>query len=142
MPFNLLMKRKVFVRVQILCEEYEEKFQEKIATAHVVNVLLAEALIHRGLIPPDFITEAYGSSNPINLGFTARARNDKPVSEQIHEKTEAEKAEQQLRGMLDQWELHPDPEWREKAFAFAEKFADQLQSAKDILKLKKGGSHS
>ena len=45
--------------------------------------------------------------------------------------------DRQFKGMLEQWDLHPDPEWRQKVYSFAEKYADRLQSARDILALRK-----
>jgi hypothetical protein len=65
---------------------------------------------------------------------------EKPVLslEQQKETQFLQERDRQLKGMLEQWDLHPSPEWREKTFAFAEKYANRLQSARDILALKEG----
>lgn len=104
MPFTLLMKRKVYRVIQDICDEYEGKFREKIATAHVVNVLLAEALIHRGLIPKDYIREHYGCDNPIDMGFTANARKEKPQYIVVQEQEKLRQIERILTGALEQWD--------------------------------------
>jgi hypothetical protein len=137
MPFNLIMKRKVFVKVQILCEKYEEKFNEKIATAKVVNVLLAEALIHRKDIPEDFIEKQYGCPDPIEQGFTAKARKESAVSASvIGDHALLEQKDKQFKGQLEQWELHPDPDWKRKVLEDAEQWKDRLESARALLKLR------
>ena len=63
---------------------------------------------------------------------------EKPVlsPEQQKEAKFLQQRDRQLKRMLEQWDLHPNPEWKEKTFAFAEKYADRLQSARDILALK------
>jgi hypothetical protein len=60
--------------------------------------------------------------------------SEKPLTlEQQKEQSFLEQRDRQLKGMLEQWNEHPDPVWREKAFIFAEKYAAKLQSAQDIL---------
>lgn len=46
-----------------------------------------------------------------------------------------ESKDRQLKGMIDQWELHPQTSWRNKATADAEKWRDRLNSAKNLLEL-------
>ena len=135
MSFKLIMPRKVFRVIQEICEEYEERFGEKVATASVVNVLLAEALIHRGLIPKDYIKSQWGCDNPIEQGFTACARGEKPphIVEQ-EQKTLMEK-DRMFKMVLDQWELHPALEWRIKWVKEAEKWQDKLPHAKMLVDL-------
>jgi len=129
------MKRKIFRVIQDICDEYEEKFKEKVATASVVNVLLAEALAHRGLIPKDYIKSQYGCDNPIEQGFTPNARKEKPqhVLEQ-EQKTLMEK-DKMFKLVLEQWELHPALEWRLKWIKEAEKWKDKLPHAKELCDL-------
>jgi len=47
-----------------------------------------------------------------------------------------EKMDRILRGKLDQWREHPDLNWRKKAFQLAEEYAEQLESARDLLALR------
>lgn len=69
--------------------------------------------------------------------YSKPLESEKQVSlEQLKEQQFLEQRDRQLKGMLDQWDEHPGPEWREKVFVFAEKYADRLQSARDILALK------
>jgi hypothetical protein len=103
MPFNLILGRKPFTVVNDLCDKYEEKFKEKVATAKVVNVLIAEALIHRGLIPSTYIKEHYGCDNPIDMGFTPNARKEKPVHEVEKEKRKIEEIEHTLTNVYKLW---------------------------------------
>ena len=53
--------------------------------------------------------------------------------EQGKDKANLEQKDRQFRGMLEQWDQHPDVEWRQKAFAGAEKFKDRLDSAKLLI---------
>lgn len=69
--------------------------------------------------------------------YSAPLESEKPLSyEQLLEKQFLEHKDRQFKGMLEQWKDHPDPVWREKACVFAEKYADKLLSARDILALK------
>jgi hypothetical protein len=137
MPFNLLMKRKVFAKIQVMCDEYEDKFGESVATASVVNVLLAEALIARGLIPEDFIRKEYRCANPIEQGFTASARQEKKPLEVQKEKSELERVAKNFSMVLDQWAVHPQ-EWREIWLKKAETWKDKVPAAKLVLALARG----
>ena len=98
------MPREVYAIVQQICVEYEAKFKEKVATASVVNVLLAEALIHRGLLSKSFIKEAYGCDNPIEMGFTPNARKEKPAYEKEKETLKLQQIEKILTLAYEQWE--------------------------------------
>lgn len=74
--------------------------------------------------------------------YSEPLESEKPLSlEHSKEQSFLEQRDRQLKGMLEQWDLHPDSEWREKVFVFAEKYADKLQSARDILALKEGASN-
>jgi len=69
--------------------------------------------------------------------YSAPLEGEKPLSsEQLLEKQFLEQRDRQFKGILEQWNEHPDPVWRKKNFVFAEKYADKLQSARDILALK------
>jgi hypothetical protein len=69
--------------------------------------------------------------------YSAPLESEKPLSlEQSKEQQFLAQRDRQFKGMLEQWDLHPDPVWQEKNFVFAEKYADRLQSARDILALK------
>jgi hypothetical protein len=140
MTLNLIMKRKVFAQIQVMCAKYEQDFNEKVATASVVNVLLAEALIARGLIPKDFIQKEYGCLDPIGQGFTAKARNERPKApaEVQREQTELENKQKTFSMVLNQWADHPDKTWRENWFKQAEEWKEKIPNAKLILALKNG----
>ena len=135
MPFNLIMKRKVFATVQVLCSEYEEKFHEKLATASLVNVLIAEALQHRRLIPEDFIECHYGCEGPINCGFTPKARCEKTSLAKLKEQTEKDKMSLAFRMVAEQWSEHPDPKWRSQWIATAKQWKEKVPNAKLVLAL-------
>jgi hypothetical protein len=69
--------------------------------------------------------------------YSEPLESEKPLSpEQNVERQFLEQRDQQLKGMLEQWDLHPEPEWRERVYAFATKYADKLQSARDIVALR------
>ena len=69
--------------------------------------------------------------------YSAPLESEKPLSpEQLLEKQFLEQRDRQFKGIREQWDLHPDPIWREKTKTFAEKYADKLQSARDILALR------
>jgi len=104
MGLNLIMPRVVYTEIQKLCVEYEEKFKEKVATASVINALLAEALIHRGLIPSDFLVKQYGCENPIDMGFTSKARNEKPQYVIEQKKRKLQQIEKILTEAYKQWD--------------------------------------
>jgi len=55
--------------------------------------------------------------------------------EQQKEKEALDRKDRQLKGMLDQWEIHQEPQWRASALAEAKRFKDKLQSARDLLSL-------
>lgn len=143
MPFNLIMPRKVFAKVQCLCDEYEETYQEKIATARLVNVLLCEALIERELIPKTFIKEKYGSNNPIEEGFTKKARELSTGitrEEKFQKDAEISKITKTFSEVIKQWSLQrSNPrKWREGWVKKAEKWKDIVPNAKLVLGLANG----
>ena len=104
MGLNLIMPRTVFTLINDLCDKYEQKFGEKVATASVINVLLAEALIHRNLLPKDYIRQKYGCDNPIEQGFTPNARKEKPAYEKEKETLKLQQIEKVLTLAFEQWE--------------------------------------
>jgi hypothetical protein len=71
--------------------------------------------------------------------YSAPLESEKPLSlEQSKEQQFLEQRDRQLKGIIEDWNYPREnvKEWREKAFIFAEKYADKLQSARDILALK------
>jgi hypothetical protein len=58
--------------------------------------------------------------------------------EQTKEKQLLETKDKQLKGVLEQWDSHPDPQWRAKVFAEAERFKDKLESARLLLARREG----
>ncbi len=135
MGFNLLMKRKVFARIQVMCDDYEDRFNEKVATASIVNVLLAEALITRGEIPEDFILNEYGCKTPIEQGFTPKARKDRKIIEVRKEEAELKRISKTFSEVFKQWGEHPDEKWREGWITRAKKWQAKIPIAKLILEL-------
>jgi hypothetical protein len=132
------MKRKVFATVQVMCDSYETKFNEKVATASFVNVLIAEALTARGLIPKDYIQTEYGTTDPIKEGFTATARRETSTTEQHKDIEELARETKFFKAILEsEWEAHPSIEWRKKIIARAEKWP-QIECARLIVELHKG----
>ena len=62
----------------------------------------------------------------------------KPLSTaELMEKRKLEIKNRYFLSLLDQWDLHKDPKWRQRAFAEAEKFGDELESARKILARRK-----
>jgi hypothetical protein len=134
MPFNLIMGRKLFTVVNDLCDKYEEKFKEKVATASVVNVLIAEALIHRGLIPPTYIREHYGCDSPIEEGFTPNARKEIPKHVLEQEQARILQVEKTLTEAYKIWETLKPPA-RQYHLKIAQQYCD-LPISQLILKAK------
>jgi len=61
---------------------------------------------------------------------------DPPLTaERIHEKQILERKEIFFKRVLDQWDIHPQPSWRNKAFILAEEWKDRVPSAQLILDL-------
>ena len=56
--------------------------------------------------------------------------------EQTKEQKQLDAKDRQFNGQLEQWDLHPNPEWRRKVWADAENYVDKLESAKQLLALK------
>ena len=138
MGFNLIMPRKVFAKVQVMCDEYEEKFQEKIPTARLVNVLLCEALIQRDLIPYDFIKKQYGCYYPIEQGFTPKSREKfhrETVTPEERAKIIYAHERQLFVSVKEQWDIHEHEEsWKQKWIKKAEEFKDIIPEAQEILR--------
>lgn len=66
---------------------------------------------------------------------TSREPSHVPILkiEQTKEKQLMEQKDKQFKGILEEWDLHPSPEWRSKVFNEAEKWKDKLESAKLVL---------
>ena len=93
-----------------------------------------EGLYHLGYISQEVYEEHVKR-------YSAPLEGEKSLSpEQLQEKQFLEQRDRQFKGILEQWNEHPDPEYREKMFVFAEKYADKLQSARDVLALKEASS--
>jgi len=66
--------------------------------------------------------------------YSAPLDEKTPSLEQLNENQFLEQRDIQFKRILEEWDIpHPDPNWRQKSYAFAEKYADKLQSARDIL---------
>ncbi|MEM3880153.1 MAG: hypothetical protein QXD19_00220 [Candidatus Bathyarchaeia archaeon] len=58
----------------------------------------------------------------------------KPLTlEQLKEKQLLEHKERYFQGVLEQWDLHPDSEWRAKKLAEAKQWKDRVESARRLL---------
>lgn len=135
--FNLIMKRKPFAVTQTICDIYETNFKEKVATASVVNVLIAEALTARGLIPKDYILKEYGSNDPIKEGFTASARGSILTVTQVKAQADLDRESRFFEAIFKtEWETHKDKSWRDKILARAAKYPE-IEFARLLLELNK-----
>ena len=67
-----------------------------------------------------------------------REDSHKPVLtlEKIKTQKDLDRMDTIFRGRLEQWDAHPNPDWRQKTFQLAEEYADRLESARMILALK------
>jgi hypothetical protein len=136
--FNLILKRKPFAVIQVLCDSYEDRFKEKVATASVVNVLIAEALAARGLIPKDYVITEYGSIDPIKEGFTASARRESKTQPSHKEQEELERETRYFKAIFEsEWETHPNMAWRANVIERAKKWP-QIECARLIVELHGG----
>ncbi|MEM2999182.1 MAG: hypothetical protein QXX34_01475 [Candidatus Bathyarchaeia archaeon] len=58
----------------------------------------------------------------------------KPLTlEQLKEKQLLEHKERYFQSVLEQWDLHPDSEWRAKKLAEAKQWKDRVESARRLL---------
>lgn len=138
MGFNLIMKRKPFAVIQGLCDSYEDRYREKVATASMVNVLIAEALQARGLIPKDYVLTEYGAVDPIKEGFTASARRESKTTPSHRELEELEAETRYFKAVFEsEWEAHKSTEWRTKALERAKKWP-QISYAKMLVEIHGG----
>jgi hypothetical protein len=97
-----------------------------------------EGLFRMGYISKE-VYEEHGKK------YSSPLESEKPLSlEQSKEKQFLEQKDRQFKGILEQWNFPREniEEWRKKACVFAKKYADKLQSAKDILALKEGGAQA
>jgi len=101
---------------------------------------LNEGLFREGVISQedhDLLAGRYGRKLKDVIAQAQAKREPSHVAvlsiEQRKEKELLERKDKQLRGMFEQWDQHPDLDWRQKAFAEAEKFKDRLESAKLLL---------
>ncbi len=120
------------------------KLMAKLECSKSAAVLYAlnEGLFKEGVISQedyDLLRKRYGRKLKDVMAQAKKESSHVPVLtiEQRKEKQLLQQKDKQLRGMLGQWDLHPNLEWREKAFAEAEKFKDKLDSARELLA--KGG---
>ncbi len=118
------------------------KLMAKLECSKSAAVLYAlnEGLFKEGLISQeehDLFAKRYGRKlkDVIAQAQVKREPSHVPVLsiEQRKEKEVLEKKDKQFRGMLEQWSIHSDSGWRQKAFAEAEKWKDKLESARLLL---------
>jgi hypothetical protein len=112
------------------------KIQAKMETGRHATVLwlLNEALFKEGVISPEayrLLAQRYSRKLVDVVRERGKKRENSNVSVlSLEKQKELEKLkdkDNQLKGMLSQWDIHTDISWREKAVAFAEKLADKRQ---------------
>jgi hypothetical protein len=85
----------------------------------------------------DLLAKRYGRKlkDVIAQGQISREPSHVPILtiEQTKEKQLLEQKDKQFKGILNQWQLHPSLEWRQKVFTDAEKWKDKLESARLLL---------
>lgn len=132
------MPRRAYAEIQNMCVEYEDKFNEHVATAKMVNMLICEALMERGRIPKDFLQCQYGAKDPHDEGFTPKARAiTKGIT--LQRKKEKERERKALSStfsqVVKQWdEPHPNPDWKDKWIQRAKQHLD-MASARRVLQV-------
>jgi len=139
------MKREVFAAIQNMAVTYEKQHgRRKGLTPLITNQLLAEALIHREILPVDFIEENYGSPDPIAEGFPYRGWRDEATRQKrvfMKKKTstiEIQERESYWKQVNEQYDYpNRTEEWKRKMKARAmkdlEKHGDKIPSAAAIL---------
>jgi hypothetical protein len=89
-----------------------------------------------GLYKLGYISEAVYKEHIKKYSVPIDAKDDSVTKtatpEQLKAKTELEKEDKYFHEILNQWNLY-GPEWQIKQFLYAEKFAEKLQSARDVL---------
>lgn len=118
------------------------KLQAKHECSKSAAVLLAlnEGLYRLEVISKedyDLLARRYGRKlkDVITQAQTSREPSHVPILtiEQTKEKQLMEQKDKQFKGILEEWDLHPSPEWRSKVFNEAEKWKDKLESARLVL---------
>jgi hypothetical protein len=121
------------------------KLMAKLECSKSAAILYAlnEGLFSEGVISEgdyDLLKRRYGRKLKEVIA-AGREDSHKPVLtlEKIKAKNDLDQKDKQFQGMLEQWDLHPDPKWREKAFQLAGRYLDRLESARKLLALKDAG---
>jgi len=84
------------------------------------------------------VKKQYGCEDPIHQGFSPKARETATgISEKakLEADLKLESLDKQFKGVADQWNLHPSPEWRATWIRLAEKLGDTVPNAKRVLAL-------
>jgi len=97
----------------------------------IVNIVVREGLIRLDKIPESTSLASLLVKTPFEPPSRPKTKEEKL------EKHLLEQKDNLFKGMWEQWSLHPDPKWRAKAFAEAEKYRDRLQSARKLLELRR-----
>ena len=117
------------------------KLMAKLECSKSAAILYAlnEGLFKEGVISKEdnaFLAKRYGRKLK-DVIAAGKEDSHKPVLEL--EKIKAQQALQHndkvLKGMIAQWDTHPNPEWRLKAAKLAEQWNDKLESARNLLNL-------
>ena len=101
---------------------------------------LTEGLYKEGVISQedhDLLAKRYGRTlkDVLAQKQAKREPSHEPILsiEQRKEKEFLDQKDKQFRGMVGQWNIHKDRNWRIKALSEAQKFKDTLQSARDLI---------
>ena len=105
--------------------------QKELGRSYAGLYLLNDALYRHGCISQEVyerLEKKYGTK------LVESRPKEAPVltQEQQKEQQLLAQKDRQFKGMLDQWQTHPDPEWRRRAAEHAGKYLDKLESARTL----------
>ncbi len=133
---NVFMNATFYVGVSKLMAKLE--CSKSAAVLYALN----EGLFKEGVISKedhDLLAKRYSRTLKQVLEQSQGKRENTHVPvltlEQLKEKQLLELKDQQFRGVLQQWEAHPDLDWRRNKISDAKKYQEKLQSAKDVVAL-------
>ena len=131
---NVMLNATFYVGISKLMAKLE--CSKSAAVLYAIN----EGLFKEGLISQedhDLLAARY-SRKLKDVIVAGREDSHKPVLtlEKVKVQQDLERMDRIFKGRLEQWDVHPNPEWREKTFHLAEEYSDRLESARDILALR------
>jgi len=131
---NVMLNATFYVGISKLMAKLE--CSKSAAVLYALN----EGLFKEGVISQadhDLLTKRYGRTLKEVIAETQIMKEPSHVPvltiEQRKEEEFLERKDKQFKGMLEQWKIHTDLNWRIKAVSDAQKFRDKLQSARDLI---------